>query len=118
MRNSSSWARSWVMRGAAARIVGTRVSGSGGRAIARGAADEELELVGEELGDAGDVGAHRGDAGQRDRGPDDRHVTVVVVGVVDADGEQRSAGAQRQRRRTGRQRGALAEELDLDAVAL
>ena len=45
-------------------------------------------------------------------------VTVDTTGEVHRGGQDRSAGAQRQGRRAGRHRGALAEELDLGSTAL
>ena len=48
----------------------------------------------------------------------DAEMPVGAIGEVHRGRQQRRAGADRQRRRAGRQRGVLAEELDLDAAAL
>ena len=52
-----------------------------------------------------------------ERRADDAEVAVDLAGEVHGDGQDRRAGAQAERRRAGGQRGALAEELDLDAAA-
>src|SRR5689334_11076449 len=71
---------------------------------------------GQRLRDARDVLAQRALPPGRDGWP---HAPAVVPArlEVDGDGEDHRAGPQSQRRRAGRECGALAEELDVDAVA-
>src|SRR4051812_21172685 len=86
--------------------------------------DEVLVGVGEVLGDPGEVFAETTGAprvvvtgpGGVERGTD-VGAAVAVVHEVTAGREQRRARAQRGHRRSAGQRGALAEEVDVDAVA-
>ena len=78
--------------------------------------DQVLEAVREVLGDPGDVVAEAARPLGRDRRADARLVARRRAEVAPGR-EQRRAAAQREHRRAAGQRGALAEELDLDAVA-
>ena len=80
-----------------------------------GQADELLEPTGELLGDAGDIVAQSALALHRQRWPDLREVPTAGP-EVHAGRHERRTGAERERGRTARHRGALAEELDRDPV--
>src|SRR5579883_528674 len=84
--------------------------------LLRRAPDEELELLCQALREAGDVATQA--AGPR-RGQRRRPEPVMVAAraPVDDGGHEHGAGSERERRRTGGERGPLPEELDLDARA-